>query len=572
MEKKVRVLVVLTVLLAMVLSACQPAVATVEPVAPVVEPTAVPATATPMPEPTATAEPLDWAALMSEVIAGMPADAGYGTVSATKLNEELAESAPFMLDVREASEVEADGYIAGAVHIPVRDLFKNLDKLPGLDEPIVIYCASGHRGAFAMSALKMLGYTKVRNLAGGLGAWKKAELAVETGAVPEAVVGTAPAVDEGMLAELDAFFSNLPDGFYAMKASSVNELLVSEMPFLLDVRTEKEFAENGYIEGAVNIPLDKVLTSLNEFSKEDQIVVYCVSGHRAGVVTMALRLLGYDAVNMGGGFNAWKAAELPVAGVVDWNATWANFLSTLPEGFYSVSAANLNAEMAEKMPFLLDVREASEFEAGYLAGAVNIPVRELLKNLDKLPAQDQPIVIYCASGHRGGLAMAALRLLGYTDVRNLGGGLNGWVKAEFPVVTEGAGELVAGTAPAVDALMLAKLDEYLSNLPEGFGTVKAADLNAEMAEAAPFILDVRETSELEADGYIEGSVNIPVREVFASLDQLPADKTAPIVVMCKSGHRGSFVQMALQMNGYTNVRNLAGGLGAWIGAELPVVK
>jgi len=436
MEKKVRVLVVLTVLLAMVLSACQPAVATVEPAAPVAEPTAVPATATPVPvEPTAV--PADWNALMSEVIAGLPANAGYGTVSATKLNEELAESAPFLLDVREASEVEADGYIAGAVHIPVRDLFKNLDKLPGLDESIVIYCASGHRGAFAMAAMQMLGYTKVRNLAGGLGAWKKAELAVETGAAPEAVAGTAPDVDEGMLAELDAFFSNLPDGFYAMKASSVDELLVSEMPFLLDVRTEKEVAENGYIEGAVNIPMDKVLTSLNEFSKEDQIVVYCVSGHRAGVVTMALRLLGYEAINLGGGFNAWKAAGLPVAGVVDWNATWANFLSTLPEGFYSVSAANLNAEMAD---------------------------------------------------------------------------------------------------------------------------------------AAPFILDVREAAELEADGYIEGSVNIPVREVFANLAQLPADKAAPIVVMCKSGHRGAFVQMALQMNGYTNVRNLGGGLGAWVAAELPVVK
>ncbi|MBN1373356.1 MAG: hypothetical protein JW987_15575 [Anaerolineaceae bacterium] len=571
MEKKVRVLVVLTVLLAMVLSACQPAVATVEPVAPVVEPTAVPPTATPVPvEPTAA--PVDWAAVMTEVIASMPADAGYASVSAAKLNEELVDSAPFLLDVREASEVEAEGYIAGAVQIPVRDLLKNLDKLPGLDEPIVVYCASGHRGGMAMAALKALGYSKVRNLGGGLGAWKKAELGVETGAVPEAAAGTAPDVDAGMLAELDAFFSNLPDGFYAMKASAVDELLVSEMPFLLDVRSEKEVAEGGYIEGSFNIPLDKLLTSLNEFSKEEQIVVYCASGHRGGVAMTALRLLGYDAINLGGGLNAWKAAGLPVAGVVDWNATWANFLSSLPEGFYSVSPANLNAEMVDAMPFLLDVREASEFEAGYLAGAVNIPIRELLKNLDKLPAQDEPIVIYCGSGHRGALGLAALNLLGYTNVRNLGGGTGAWTKAELPLVTEGAGELVAGTAPEVDPMLFAKLDEHLSNLPEGFGTVKAADLNAEMAEAAPFILDVREASEVEADGYIEGSVLIPVREVFASLDQLPADKAAPIVVLCKSGHRGAFVQMALQMNGYTNVRNLNGGLGAWIGAELPVVK
>ena len=43
---------------------------------------------------------------------------------------------------------------------------------------------------------------------------------------------------------------------------------------------------------------------------------------------------------------------------------------------------------------------------GYIAGAVNIPVRDVLNNLDKLPAKDQPIVIYCASGHRGGMIMA----------------------------------------------------------------------------------------------------------------------------------------------------------------------
>ncbi len=80
------------------------------------------------------------------------------------------------------------------------------------------------------------------------------------------------------------------------------------------------------------------------------------------------------------------------------------------------------------------MREAAEIEKdGFIAGAVNIPVREVLKNLDKLPALDQPIVIYCGSGHRGGMVMAALQLLGYTDVKNLGGGLGAWKKAELPV-------------------------------------------------------------------------------------------------------------------------------------------
>jgi rhodanese-related sulfurtransferase len=67
-------------------------------------------------------------------------------------------------------------------------------------------------------------------------------------------------------------------------------------------------------------------------------------------------------------------------------------------------------------------------------------------------------------------------------------------------------------------------------------------------------------------------VNIKIQDVPASLAQLPADKAAPVVVLCQSGHRGAIVMMYLRMTGYTNVRNLAGGMNAWAAAELPVVK
>ena len=90
--------------------------------------------------------------------------------------------------------------------------------------------------------------------------------------------------------------------------------------------------------------------------------------------------------------------------------------------------------------------------------------------------------------------------------------------------------------------------------------------------SAPFLLDVRTADELAADGYIAGSVHVPVTELFARLDQLPQDKAAKMVVLCKSGHRGAIALMALKMIGYTDVRNLGGGLGAWIAAQLPVEK
>jgi rhodanese-related sulfurtransferase len=237
---------------------------------------------------------------------------------------------------------------------------------------------------------------------------------------------------------------------------------------------------------------------------------------------------------------------------------------------YSISAADLNLALADKPPFLIDVREPAEIEAdGFIAGAINLPIRTLTANLDKLPALDEPIVVYCGSGHRGGMAIAALHLLGYSDVRNLGGGTGAWKKAELPLETGLPAEPVAGTAPEVDATALRDLDAFFTGLPEGFLTVKAADLNVALGEAAkPVLVDVRTTDET-ANGYIEGALLVPIDQLMANLTQLP-DKQAEIVIYCASGHRGAMGLMALKMLGYANVRNLGGGLNAWVAAELPV--
>ena len=575
MSKKTQLPFALLLIFSLVLGACAtptpaavPTAVTAPTTAPVVQPT------TP-PEPTPEPAP-DMAALFETLIANLPADKNFGVVSAAKLNEELAGQAPFLLDVREAAEVEKDGYIEGAVHIPVRELLKNLDKLPGLDEPIVAYCASGHRGGIALATLKMLGYTNVRNLGGGLGAWKKANLPVVTGSVPSAAesISTPVVADKALFTRLDEFLGGMPDSFYVIKADQLNEsLAASAPPTLIDVRTVDEWNKDGYIEGATHIPFNEFFANLAKLPAKDQpIVVYCGSGHRGGIVLAALRLMGYTEVsNLGGGLGAWKTAKLPVVGWVDWATTWAEFTAALPEhAYYTIKADALNAQLADKPPFLLDIREVSEIEKdGYIAGAVNIPVRDLLKNLDKLPGLDEPIVVYCASGHRGGMATASLRLLGYTNITDLAGGLGAWKKANFPVETGAPAAPVAGKAPEVDATRLRDLDAFLASLPEGFYSVKAADLNAELGAAIPpMVVDVR-TPEEVAQGYIEGSLQIPIEQLLGNLNRLP-DKSAPVVVLCQSGHRGAIGLMALWMLGYTDVRNLGGGINAWTAAELPL--
>jgi rhodanese-related sulfurtransferase len=87
-----------------------------------------------------------------------------------------------------------------------------------------------------------------------------------------------------------------------------------------------------------------------------------------------------------------------------------------------------------------------------------------------------------------------------------------------------------------------------------------------------FILDVRQPNEF-ASGYIEGSVNVPVRDLPKSLARLPQDKNAPIVVVCASAVRSGYVVEALTFRGYSNVKHLAAGyIAGWEKVGYPVKK
>ena len=245
----------------------------------------------------------------------------------------------------------------------------------------------------------------------------------------------------------------------------------------------------------------------------------------------------------------------------DLTAAIDKYLSGLPEGFGTIAPAKLQEQIAAAKPFMLDVREASEVEKdGYIDGVVNIPIRQVAQNLDKLPAKDQPIVVVCGSGHRSSIVMAMLQMLGYSNVKSEAGGMNAWKAANLAVATGKPAAPTAMKAPEVDKDLLAAVDKYLSGLPDGFGTIAVAKLNEQIAAAKPFMVDVREAKEVTDGGKIAGTVNVPIRELAKNLSKLPQDKTAPIVVICGSGHRSAFGMSMLQMLGYTNVKSMAGSL------------
>ncbi len=245
----------------------------------------------------------------------------------------------------------------------------------------------------------------------------------------------------------------------------------------------------------------------------------------------------------------------------------------LPGGYGGVQPAGLKDQMATAKPFILDVREPSEIaQNGFIEGSVNIPLRTLTKNLDKLPAKDQPIVTVCPVGQKGGIAMTALQVLGYTNVKNLVGGFNAWKASNMPMATGTPLAPVAGKAPDLDKDLFAAVDKYITTLPDTWGAVMPTGLKDLMATTKVTLIDVRDATEITQDGKIEGSTNVPLRTLVMNLDKLPADKTAPIVTYCPVGQRGAIAMTTLQLLGYTNVKNLVGGFGAWKNANLPIAK
>lgn len=106
----------------------------------------------------------------------------------------------------------------------------------------------------------------------------------------------------------------------------------------------------------------------------------------------------------------------------------------------------------------------------------------------------------------------------------------------------------------------------IAALPRDLDTQTAADL---AARPDVVILDVREQDEWDA-GHIPGAVFIPMSEIQGRVSEVPKDKL--VIVQCRSGNRSSQVTDYLQQQGFSNVRNLAGGLNGWQAAGLPVEK
>jgi len=88
--------------------------------------------------------------------------------------------------------------------------------------------------------------------------------------------------------------------------------------------------------------------------------------------------------------------------------------------------------ISQQEAIVLDVRTQQEYNSGYIADALLIPLSELESRLDELNPSEH-ILVYCRSGHRSREAAWILVAHGFTHVYNIEGGIVQWQDQGFPI-------------------------------------------------------------------------------------------------------------------------------------------
>jgi rhodanese-related sulfurtransferase len=85
------------------------------------------------------------------------------------------------------------------------------------------------------------------------------------------------------------------------------------------------------------------------------------------------------------------------------------------------------------------------------------------------------------------------------------------------------------------------------------------------------VIDVCEANEFAA-GHVGGAKNIPLNQLEERLATVVKNKALPVILVCQSGARSNRAVAIAKKLGYEQAQSLAGGLGAWKTASLPVEK
>ena len=101
----------------------------------------------------------------------------------------------------------------------------------------------------------------------------------------------------------------------------------------------------------------------------------------------------------------------------------------------SVSTHQLVSLVNTQGALIVDVRDASEYSAGHIVDAVNIPYTALQSRINEIEKyKEKPVVVTCKMGQHSGMAGTILKKAGFQDVSRLKGGYAEWERQNLPLV------------------------------------------------------------------------------------------------------------------------------------------
>jgi hydroxyacylglutathione hydrolase len=206
-----------------------------------------------------------------------------------------------------------------------------------------------------------------------------------------------------------------------------------EQGVVIDLRPSGAFA-GGHVPGTISIPLNRSFTTMAGWlvPYDRPIRFIAEGGDAATQAARQLSTIGLDRVE-----GYFETSAL---------ARWASAGGDL-ETIGRMTPDELEDQLESQQVHVVDVRWQNEWDQGRIPGAHHISLGEIRERVNDVPT-DRPVVLHCAGGARSAIAAGLLQSLGITDVINLEGGFDRWVKEGHPV-EESADRPATDPAPAI---------------------------------------------------------------------------------------------------------------------------
>lgn len=211
-------------------------------------------------------------------------------------------------------------------------------------------------------------------------------------------------------------------------ATGMNETLLNRQNIKFCSSTTHSGSNAGYYPGAMPMTIKLNFDPANGLLLGAQIVGYSGVDKRIDQIALLMKQNKtiYDLIRLEHAYAPpFASAKDPIAiaGYVAQNIISAK----MPVVYWSDLINGSNDDS-----FLLDVRTVDEFSLGTINGAVNIPLDDLRERLDEIPA-DRKVIVFCAIGLRGYLALNILLQRGFQSVYNLSGGKKTFDAATYKI-------------------------------------------------------------------------------------------------------------------------------------------